>query len=165
MFLLLVSKLRLLLDSFSTRLPRDYEGTECLYVLVNNAADGATQPLLEATPEHVESSFGVNTYGPIYMTQAVVNIGKMPRGGRIINIGTVVSKMGMALAAVYAAAKAAQDSLTASWASEVITPCPFPARRKRFLLTALDSSASNMESRSIHLHLDQSQRTHLSNTL
>ncbi|KAL9023353.1 MAG: hypothetical protein Q9180_008269 [Flavoplaca navasiana] len=53
------------------------------------------------------------------MTQAVVNIGKMPRGGRIINIGTVVSKMGMALAAVYAAAKAAQDSLTASWASEL----------------------------------------------
>ena len=65
------------------------------------------------------------------MTQAVVNIGKMPRGGRVINIGTVVSKMGMALAAVYAAAKAAQDSLTASWASEVITPCPFPARRKK----------------------------------
>ncbi|KAL8822308.1 MAG: hypothetical protein Q9191_006955 [Dirinaria sp. TL-2023a] len=81
--------------------------------------DGATQPLWKATPEHLESSFGVNVYGPIYLTQAVVNIGKMPRGGRIINIGTVVSKMGMAVAAVYAAAKAAQDSLTASWASEL----------------------------------------------
>lgn len=122
---------RILLYTSSCFSYREYEGTECLYVLVNNAADGATQPLLEATPEHVESSFGVNTYGPIYMTQAVVNIGKMPRGGRIINIGTVVSKMGMALAAVYAAAKAAQDSLTASWASEVITSCPFPARRKK----------------------------------
>ena len=44
----------------------------------------------------------------------------MPRGGRILNIGTVVSKMGMAVAAVYAAAKASQDSLTASWAGEVI---------------------------------------------
>ena len=52
----------------------------------------------------------------------------MPRGGRIINIGTVVSKMGMAVAAVYAAAKAAQDSLTASWASEVITSRPFSVR-------------------------------------
>lgn len=43
----------------------------------------------------------------------------MPRGGRILNIGTIVSKMGMAVAAVYGAAKAAQDSLTASWAGEV----------------------------------------------
>ena len=50
----------------------------------------------------------------------------MPKGGRIINIGTVVSKMGMALAAVYAAAKAAQDSLTASWAGEVSASSPPP---------------------------------------
>lgn len=92
---------------------------------------------MEATPEHLESSFGVNVYGPIYLTQAIVNIGKMPRGGRILNIGTVVSKMGMALAAVYAAAKAAQDSLTASWASEVITPCHFSARIKKSFANSL----------------------------
>jgi len=66
-------------------------------------------------------SFGVNVFGPIYLTQAVVQIGKMPRGGRIINIGSIVSKMGMAFAAVYAAAKAASDSLTAAWAGEVST--------------------------------------------
>ena len=99
--------------------------------LVNNAGDGNSPPLLEATPEHLESLFGVNVYGPIYLTQAVVSIGKMPKGGRILNIGTVVSKMGMALAAIYAAAKAAQDSLTASWAGEVIQPCPFSACTKK----------------------------------
>lgn len=87
---------------------------------VNNAADGSSQPLLEATPEHVQNSFGVNVFGPLYLIQAIVQIGKMPKGGRIINIGSVVSKMGMALAATYAAAKAAQDSLTASFAGEVI---------------------------------------------
>jgi len=98
---------------------------------VNNAADGSSQPLLDATPEHLESSFGVNVYGPVYLTQAVVNIGKMPRGGRIINIGSVISKMGKAYAAIYAAGKAAQDSLTASWASEVITSSwPFSSNYK-----------------------------------
>ena len=103
--------------------------TEYLNVLVNNAADGTTQPLLAATPEHIESSFGVNVYGPIYLTQAAVTIGKMPRGGRILNIGSVVSKMGMTVAAIYAAAKAAQDSLTASWAGEVsCLPTPFSPR-------------------------------------
>lgn len=89
-------------------------------VLVNNAGDGSNQPLLEATPEHLEASFATNTYGPLYLSQAVVNIGKMPRGGRIINIGTVVSKMGMTVAAVYAASRAALDSLTASLAGEVM---------------------------------------------
>lgn len=43
----------------------------------------------------------------------------MPSGGRIINVGSIVSKMGLSDTAMYAAAKAAQDSLTASWASEV----------------------------------------------
>jgi short-subunit dehydrogenase len=55
----------------------------------------------------------------------------MPRGGRIINIGSVISKMGKAYAAIYAAGKAAQDSLTASWAGEVITSSwPFSSNYK-----------------------------------
>lgn len=58
-------------------------------------------------------------FGPVFLTQAIVNIGKMPRGGRIINTGSVVSKMGLPIASIYGAAKAAQDSLTASWASAV----------------------------------------------
>ena len=91
-------------------------------MLVNNAADGSSQPLLETMQEHLESSFAVNVYGPVYLTQAVVDIGRMPKGGRILNIGSVASKMGMAMAAVYSAAKAAQDSFTASWAGEVIPP-------------------------------------------
>lgn len=43
----------------------------------------------------------------------------MPRGGRVINIGSVASKLGMAPTAIYAAAKAAQDSLTYSLAMEL----------------------------------------------
>ena len=104
---------------------------------------------MEATPEHVENSFGVNVYGPLYLTQAVVSIGRMPKGGRIINIGSVASKMGKALAAVYAAAKAAQDSLTASWADEVITPYSFCTEKSSWL-TCSNSSDSNTGSQSIH---------------
>lgn len=89
-------------------------------VTVNNAAETGSEPLLEASPEHIQKQFAVNVFGPVYLTQAVVDIGKMPRGGRIINIGSIASKMGLHVAAIYAAAKAAQDSLTASWAGEVI---------------------------------------------
>jgi NAD(P)-dependent dehydrogenase (short-subunit alcohol dehydrogenase family) len=86
---------------------------------VNNAGGGDPDTLMEATPERVQRDFGLNTFSTIYMIQAVIGAGKMPRGGRIINVGTIASKLGMSVSAVYAAAKAAQDSLTASWAAEV----------------------------------------------
>jgi NAD(P)-dependent dehydrogenase (short-subunit alcohol dehydrogenase family) len=43
----------------------------------------------------------------------------MPTGGRIINISSIASKMGIPLLPVYGATKAALDSLTYTWASEV----------------------------------------------
>ncbi|KAJ6438390.1 proteasome subunit alpha [Purpureocillium lavendulum] len=86
---------------------------------VNNAGAGTAASLLEMTPELVDAEFSVNTFGPHYLIQAVVGVGKMPQGGRIINVGSIVSKMGLSTSAMYAAAKAAQDSLTASWAAEV----------------------------------------------
>ena len=44
----------------------------------------------------------------------------MPRGGRIVNVGTVVSRINyMAGVGVYGASKAAQEYLTAALAAEV----------------------------------------------
>lgn len=55
------------------------------------------------------------------MTQAAIKLGNMPRGGRIINIGSIVSRMGPADMGVYATTKAATDALMATWALEVFT--------------------------------------------
>ena len=74
---------------------------------------------MDATQEQLLSEFGVNVFGTIYMIQAAIDVGKMPKGGRIINIGSIASKMSPQGAGVYCATKAAQDSLTASWAGEV----------------------------------------------
>lgn len=43
----------------------------------------------------------------------------MPPGGRIINITSTASKLGMDDLPIYGASKAALDSLTSSWAKEV----------------------------------------------
>lgn len=53
------------------------------------------------------------------MTQAALGLGKMPRGGRVIHIGSVGSKIEAPGIDVYGASKAAQDFLTSSWAREV----------------------------------------------
>jgi NAD(P)-dependent dehydrogenase (short-subunit alcohol dehydrogenase family) len=88
------------------------------YVLVNNQAAADNKPLLEATPEQLEKEFGVNVFGVIYMTQAVAGVGKMPKGGRIINIGSTASKI-LVPSLVYTVTKAAQDALTTLFAGEV----------------------------------------------
>lgn len=65
------------------------------------------------------TEFSINTFAPLYMAQAVVKEGYMPRGGRIINIGTVASKLGHRGVATYGASKAAEDSMTEALAGEL----------------------------------------------
>lgn len=75
--------------------------------------------LVDATPEQMLAEFNLNTFAPLYMVQAVVKEGRMPRGGRIINIGTVTSKLGHRGVAGYGASKAGEDSMTEALAGEL----------------------------------------------
>ncbi|KAJ4148073.1 hypothetical protein LMH87_002561 [Akanthomyces muscarius] len=88
-------------------------------ILINNAGGAGHKPLLETTADDFTGIFGANVFGATYLTQAVVTVGKMPKGGRIINVGTAASRMQLDSYAVYAAAKAAQDALTSAWAGEL----------------------------------------------
>jgi len=110
--------------TFLSKSAADFSATHT----VNNAGtyDPDDSSLLTATPEQLARTFAVNTYGPIYMTQAVVKVGKMGQGGRIINVGTNVSKNPDAFVAMYTASKAATDALTVSWASEVSSSLVMP---------------------------------------
>lgn len=84
---------------------------------VNNAAGGTPHGALQATRDSLDTIFSTIVYAPIFLLQAAVP--HMPRGSRIINIGSIASKLGMASTAIYGAAKAAQDSLTYSLAMEL----------------------------------------------
>jgi NAD(P)-dependent dehydrogenase (short-subunit alcohol dehydrogenase family) len=84
---------------------------------VNNAAVGSLGPVLDQTPESIQQTFAVNFLGPIYLMQAAVP--HMPPHSRIINIGSVASKLGFSVTPIYSVAKAAMDALTFSMAMEV----------------------------------------------
>ncbi|CAH0023808.1 unnamed protein product [Clonostachys rhizophaga] len=79
-------------------------------ILVNNAAAGMATPLLKETKEGIDTLMGTALYGPIFMIQQVVP--KMPRGGRIVNIGSISSKLGTPASPLYAAGKASLDTLS-----------------------------------------------------
>ncbi|KAH6971217.1 putative short-chain dehydrogenase [Ilyonectria sp. MPI-CAGE-AT-0026] len=136
-------------------------------ILVNNAAAARNTPLLEVKAEQLEYEFAVNVFGVIYMTQAVVGVGQMPKGGRIINIGSISSKI-LVPPPVYGATKAALDALTTLWAGELgktsgitvntIAPGPVPTDLSTPLLVASDGSATTLQ-------ISMSEQTRAANRL
>lgn len=92
-------------------------------ILVNNAGGVLGQvgrPLEEVTAEEWNSIFAVNTSGAFYFAQAVAPGMKEAHAGRIINISSGAG-LGISLTGIqaYAAAKAAQISLTRQLAHEL----------------------------------------------
>jgi NAD(P)-dependent dehydrogenase (short-subunit alcohol dehydrogenase family) len=85
--------------------------------VVNNAGSAAYGGTLEHTTQQVQDLFSTNVFGTIFMTQAVIP--HMPQGGRVINITSIASKLGIPNMPIYGATKAAVDSLTYAWAAEV----------------------------------------------
>lgn len=89
-----------------------------LDVLVNNAGVYSFAPLDEITPEHYHRQFDLNVLGLILATQeAAKRFGSA--GGSVINISSVVSKLGLPTSTVYAATKAAVDSITRTLSAEL----------------------------------------------
>ncbi|KAI2622193.1 putative short-chain dehydrogenase [Hypomontagnella submonticulosa] len=88
-------------------------------ILVNNAGIGLVKTLWDHTLPEIQESFAVNVYATILTTKAAVDIGKMPHGGRVINISSIAHKTYPPLLPIYAASKAAQDTITVMLAGEI----------------------------------------------
>jgi len=89
-----------------------------LDVLVNNAGIYKFAGLDQITPEQFYAHFDLNVLGVILtMQEAVKHFG--PEGGSIINISSIASATGLPGSGVYAASKAALNSLTRTFAAEL----------------------------------------------
>ena len=89
-----------------------------LDVLVNNAAQQYPQSSIEdVSCEQLEQTFRVNLFGYVFMVQAALE--HLPKGGAIINTGSVTAVRGSRALADYAATKGAIESLTYSLAQQL----------------------------------------------
>ena len=81
-----------------------------LDVLVNNSGVYAFAPLDAITPEHFHRHFDINVLGLLLTTQAAAK--HLGPGGKVINIGSIVSHVTLPETAVYTATKGAVDAIT-----------------------------------------------------
>jgi len=89
-----------------------------LDVLVNNAGVFKFEPLESVTEDEFHREFNTNVLGLLLVTrEAVQHFG--PKGGSVINIGSVASRKTPPMSAIYSATKGAVDAITAVLAKEL----------------------------------------------
>jgi 3-oxoacyl-[acyl-carrier protein] reductase len=86
-------------------------------ILVNNAGKEYHALLADITLEGYNSVFDTNVRSVILMTQAVLPYLRSP--GRIINVGSVMGRIGRSTHSVYSTTKASLEALSRGWASEL----------------------------------------------
>lgn len=108
-------------ESFGTDLVRAaVEGlnTKTIDIIVNNAGAAAPHPEIAAIgPEAWDETFRANVRGPFLLIQAALPY--MPRGGRIINVGSIAGKLGIGALTVYGASKSALTYISTAMAEEL----------------------------------------------
>ena len=92
--------------------------TQTIDILVNNA--GYAAPSLEGIKtvgfDEWDTTFRINVRGPFILIQAAFPY--MKEGGRVINIGSIISRLGSWMLPVYCASKGALTSMTVAIAEE-----------------------------------------------
>jgi NAD(P)-dependent dehydrogenase (short-subunit alcohol dehydrogenase family) len=88
-------------------------------ILVNNAGIVRDKSFVKMTPEMWSEVMSVNLDGTFYCTKAVIEGMLARRYGRIVNISSVIGRMGNRGQANYAASKAGMIALTQTLAKEV----------------------------------------------
>lgn len=93
---------------------QDFGGLE---ILVNNAGVYDFGAVADLTPAFFHRFFDLNVLGTMMAIKHAIPL--MENGGSIINMSSVVSKMGPAMGSVYVATKGAVDALTISLSKEL----------------------------------------------
>jgi 3-oxoacyl-[acyl-carrier protein] reductase len=90
-----------------------------LHGLVNNAASGESGILATMPDQSIEQLVRLNVVSPMVLTKHVVRSMMTGRGGRIVNISSIVATTGYSGLSVYSATKAALTGFTRSLAREL----------------------------------------------
>ena len=81
-------------------------------ILINNAGQAAAGTVAEVNPDDFRQILDLNVFGPLYAMQAVIPKMRQGKGGLIINISSMVTKMHLPGLSAYTATKSALNMLS-----------------------------------------------------
>ncbi|MEE2997291.1 MAG: SDR family oxidoreductase [Pseudomonadota bacterium] len=90
-------------------------------ILVNNAGLNRNAPFLDIDLEDFDAIHRINLRAPVILMQSVLPSMRQNRWGRVVNIGSIWSKLARPGRASYAASKFGLDGVTAAAAAEAAT--------------------------------------------
>lgn len=88
-------------------------------LLINNAGMGMVGAVENATKEDITKLFNLNLIGAVQMITAIMPVMRANRKGRIINISSIGSEMGLPFRGFYSASKSALDKITEAMRYEI----------------------------------------------
>lgn len=88
-------------------------------LLINNAGMGMVGSVEDSSQEEILSLFNLNVVGAVQMMSAVLPMMREQKSGRIINISSIGSEMGLPFRGFYSASKSALDKVTEAIRYEV----------------------------------------------
>ncbi|KAH7010419.1 hypothetical protein EDB80DRAFT_868938 [Ilyonectria destructans] len=86
-------------------------------IIVNNAGAGDELYLEDTTLEHFDKVFYTNFRFPMFLVQQALPYPQ--KGGRIVNLSSIVARQGWRMQGAYGASKACMESLARTWAVEL----------------------------------------------
>lgn len=88
-------------------------------LLINNAGMGMVGPVEDTAAADIDQLFKLNIIGAVQMMSAVMPQMRKKQSGKIINISSIGSEMGLPFRGFYSASKAALDRITEAMRYEV----------------------------------------------
>ena len=106
-------------DSVKTLFRELFSHSKTLDVLVNNAGVLDDALIGMVTPAQVDRTFASNSFSVLYCSQYAARMMQRAGGGSIINLASIIGRVGNAGQAVYGGSKAAVIGITQSLAKEL----------------------------------------------
>ena len=88
-------------------------------ILINNAGVAASSRVGNVDVDSFHRVYDVNVLGPLLLVQAALPFLPQDRSGRIVNLSSVSSSLGLPGQSIYAGTKAALEGMTRVWAREL----------------------------------------------
>lgn len=105
--------------SHFTTADEQFGGKFHLDILVNNAGVAGNFAIQDCTIDEFNKQYRVNVLGPLLLVQAALPYLPHDRSGRIVNLSSVSSSLGLLDQSIYGGTKAALDAMTRTWAREL----------------------------------------------